>query len=1046
MTSLISAALSRTRTVLLILALLLVWGLKAYIDTPKESSPDVKIPIMYVSLIYEGISPQDAARLLLRPVEQQLRSIEGVKKMQSTAFEGGANIVLEFHAGFNSDKALNDVREKVDLAKPNLPTETKEPKIFELNLSLLPILVIKLSGDVPLRSLYRLGRDLQDAIEANVTSVLKAEIVGDRDDAVEILIDPVRQEKYGLVFEHLLQHFARNNQIVPAGNLENQNGRFSIKVPGLLENILDIRELPLINSGQAVIRLKDIAEIRHSFKDPTSLAHDRVALGKSTPTVAIEISKRTGENLIETVAKVKEVVAEIQKNWPAHIQVNYAQDESHNIKDMLNELQNSIILAIILVMGVIIVSLGWRSALLVGIAVPGSFLMGIMVISFMGYTINIVVLFSLIFSVGMLVDGAIIVVEYADRRINEGITTKEAYREAALRMLWPVVTSITTILVVFLPLLFWPGVVGQFMKFMPITLIAVLMASMLMALIFVPAVASLMTIPPHSSPPEQVGNSSPFEVKFMQGYLKLLNKGLDHPKRVLQSAVVILIVVKLLHSLVGKGVEFFPDVEPDAAVVYVHARGNLSIYEKEKLVSQIEKVLLPMPELKSVYTRIGEQSPNNQDEMADDVIGTITLEFVDWQKRRKAAAILEDIEHKTKNMPGIVVEVRRQKAGPSSSKPIQIEFLSMNSKLLKPSLIKVRDFMQKLPGLVAIEDNLPLPGIEWQLKIDREEAMRLGCDITTIGNTIKLITNGAIIGHYRPEDNKDEVDILIRFPPPYRSLDQLDQLKIQTNAGPVALSRFVKRVAQSRVGKIYHLNGDEVLTLKADVAPNVLVGDKLLEIQEWLSHNPLDPNVRVLFKGEDEDRNEAGGFLIKAFGVAIFLVATILVTQFNSFFSMGLVLSAVIMSTVGVFIGLIIHSLAFGIVMGGIGVIALAGIIVSNNIILIDTYDKLLEEMKRHIPKPTLADVRNVVIETCRQRLRPVILTKLTAILGLLPIMFGINIDFLNFEITRGAPSTQWWILLSTCIVYGILFASSLTLFVTPCALLLRAKKLFSLK
>ncbi|RZI46685.1 efflux RND transporter permease subunit [Candidatus Finniella inopinata] len=426
MTALLLAAFSRTRTVLLILGLFIVWGLVAYINIPKESTPDVKIPMLYVSVSYEGISPQDSARLLLKPIEQQLRSLEGVKQMQATAFEGGASIVLEFHAGFNSDKALSDVREKIDLAKPDLPKDAKEPQIHEINLSLLPVLVVKLSGDVPLRALYHLARDLKDEIESNVSSVLKAEIVGDREDAIEILVDPIRQEKYNLVFEQIVQKFNQNNQIVPAGNLEKKSGKFSIKVPGLLEDINDIQNFPLLNNERAIIRLKDVAEVRRSFKDPTSIAHDRVALGRSASTVALEISKRTGENLIETVEKVKKVISNLQKNWPQHIQVSYAQDESDHIRDMLNELQNSIILAILLVMAVIIFSLGWRSALLIGLAVPGSFLIGIMAISLLGYTVNVVVLFSLIFSVGMLVDGAIIVVEYADRRISEGATTKNA--------------------------------------------------------------------------------------------------------------------------------------------------------------------------------------------------------------------------------------------------------------------------------------------------------------------------------------------------------------------------------------------------------------------------------------------------------------------------------------------------------------------------------------------------------------------------------------------------------------------------------------------
>lgn len=1033
MNALIAAALSRTRTVLCLLALFTLWGMFAYYQIPKESTPDVKIPIIYVSLVHEGISPQDAQRLLLRPLEQELRNIEGVKEMRSTAFENGGHIILEFAAGFDSDRARYDVQDRVDLTKPKLPQETKEPVITEINLSLFPVLIVKLSGSIPHRTLYQMARTLQDEIEGSLASVRKAEIMGDQKDVVEILIDPTQVEGYGLSFDQVITNFTENNQLIPAGNIEMGTGRFAIKVPGVLENILDIMQLPIATHQDAIIRLKDVAQVRRTFKDRETVVRDA---GQSA--VSLEISKRTGENLIQTIEDVKTIVATQQKKWPDHVVVSYANDQSHHIRDMLNDLQNSIILAIILVMGIIVISLGWRSSLLVGVAVPGSFLMGIMIISLMGLTVNIVVLFSLIFAVGMLVDGAIIVVEYADLKIAEGMHPPAAYLHAAQRMAWPVIASIVAIIVVFMPLLFWPGVPGQFMKFMPITLIAVLSASILMALIFIPAIGQFLK-PPSQPLGHNHTPANPDDVTGLTAkYLKILKVALDHPKRVIAGAIVILIMTKMAHSFLGKGIEFFPNVEPEIAAIQVHGRGNLSIADKDDLVRLAEAKILPMKELKSVYTRTGStMGGSNGADVSEDVIGTITVEFIDWRKRRPADEILESIEKSTEDIPGIYVEVQKQKSGPPAQKPIDIEISASESALLKPALLKLRKHMDGMEGLTGVSDNLPIPGIEWQLTIDRGQAAKFEANIRQVGNAIKLVTNGIKVATYRPEDARDEVDIVIRYFPQYRVLDELDNLRIQTTAGLMPISNFVTRKPEPRVSKIDRVGGKQVLSLKADVKPGVLVADQIAAIQAALPSINLDSQVSIKFKGEEKDRQESMIFLMNAFLLAIFMIAIILVTQFNSFFSTGLVLSAVVLSSVGIFIGLLVHDMAFGIVMGGIGVIALAGIIVSNNILLIDTYDLLIAEIKN----PTLAQYRDVIIRTCIQRVRPVILTKLATILGLLPMMLGVNIDFINLEITMGAPSTQWWRLLSVCIVYGVLFASSLTLLVTPSALMWRAMR-----
>lgn len=1036
MEKLLTLVLSRSRAVLLMFGFILIWGISCYWQIPKESTPDVRIPLLYISLSLEGISPSDAERLLLRPVEQELRTIEGVKQMSSTAYEGGGFVLLKFNAGYDIDRARNDVRERITIAKSNLPKDALDPTINEVNLSLFPILLIKLSGKIPERILYGLAHSLSDRIEGSIPAVLKAEVVGAREDVVEVLVNPLRLQSYSFTVEQIASVLDKNNKIISAGRLENQQGNFAIKVPALFETVQDILQTPIFAKGESSLRLQDVAEVRRTFKDPEGFARDR-----GVDAVVIAVSKRLGENLIETVAAVKEVVQQEQKNWPSQqLNVSYAQDESHHIKEMLTDLQNNIISAILLVMAVITFSLGRRSASLVGLAVPGSFLMGILALASLGYTVNVVVLFSLIFSVGMLVDGAIIIVEYADRRLLEGSTVSQAYKESALRMAWPVITSTVTILVVFMPLLFWPGVVGQFMRYLPITLIAVLFSSILVALVFIPVIGSFMG--KNSSGPSHGKEEDISSLESLKGYTKIyeeiLQKALQRPQKVILASIGILISSITLYAFLGKGVEFFPSVEPDTVMVQIHGRGNLSVYEKDSLVRSVEKRLLNMPELRSIYTRSGAQGEGGG-EMAPDVIGSITLEFVDWQKRRKASAIMEEIEQRTKDIAGVKVEVVKPNEGPSSGKPIQIELSTTDSIKLEQSIEKVRQYLEKMSGLTGIEDDRSLPGIAWEVQVNRTQAAKFGVNMTIIGNAIKLVTNGLLVGKYRPDDVRDEVEILMRYEPKFRSLAELDKLRLTTEGGVVPLSNFIQKDAKPQLTAINRVDGKRVRTVKADVLPDILPNAKVAEIKKLLEKHPLDKDVSVKFKGEEEDQAETAQFLVKAFGAAIFLITIVLVLQFNSFFSAALVLSSVVLSLIGVFVGLLIHGRPFGIVMGGIGIIALAGIIVSNNIILIDTYDRLMRNLKT--PEISLSQIREVILLTCVQRLRPVILTKLTAILGLLPILFAINIDFMSFSLTIGAPATQWWTTLATCIVYGLLFASPLTLLVTPCALMMRANR-----
>lgn len=1033
--TLIDLALKRARVTLLSLVLLLVAGAVAYLGIPKESEPDVPIPFIYVSLTHEGISPEDAERLLARPVEQALRSIDGVKEIKSIATQGHASVTLEFVAGFDDEQALTDVRRKVDEIKSELPAETDEPRVVEINVALFPVLSITLYGPVQERALLAMARALRDDLEA-IPGVLEADIKGDREEAVLITVDPARMDSYGIQQSELLSLFARNNRLIAAGALDTGDGRFAVKLPGVIETVEDVQNLPVKVAGDRVVRFSDIATITRTFKDPTQFARL-----DGQRAITLDVSKRIGENVIETIAWVRHVVDAHRRHWPDGVQVHFSQDKSERIQQMLWDLENSVLTAVLLVVIVLIGVLGWRGAGLVAVAIPGAFLAAILVIAAMGLTINIVVLFSLIMAVGMLVDGAIVVTEFADRRMCEGEGPREAFADASRRMAWPIIASTATTLAAFAPLLFWPGIMGEFMKYLPITLIAVLSASLLMALIYVPVLGGLIGRPGAVSTEAraQLAIAESGDLSALRGftrrYLVLLGHVVDHPGRSFLTALGLVILIFVLYGLFGAGVSFFPDVEPDNAQIVVRARGDLSVWQKDALVREVEARVLDMDGFRSVSARTG----GGGRQASADTIGVIQLELDDWRHRPPADALLDEVRRRTADIPGVVIEAIKERNGPGQGKPVQIELygitplpLAESNRQLSAAVAHVLDGMAAVGGFTDIEDSRPLPGIEWQVTVDRAEAARYGADVTLAGNAVQMVTNGIKLGTYRPEDADDEIDIRARYTDEARNIEQLTGVSVQTARGLVPLSNFVRREAAPRVVQVDRVDGRRVMTIEANVASGLLVDTQVRRLREWLEAHPLPADVRLSFKGENRDQQESQVFLEQAFAVALFVMLIILVAQFNSFYQAGLILSAVLFSTAAVFLGLLIQHRPFGIVMGGIGVISLAGVVVNNNIILIDTYNVLRAQGM---------SAREAVLRTGVARLRPVLLTAGTTILGLLPMAFGLNIDILSREITHGAPSAQWWVDLASAVAGGLAFATPITLLLTPALLAWRGTR-----
>ncbi|WP_281859687.1 efflux RND transporter permease subunit, partial [Litoreibacter halocynthiae] len=897
-----------------------------------------------------------------------------------------------------------------------------------INTALFPIITAILSGPVPERTLNNLAETLQEEIEG-LSGVLEVDIGGQRFEFLEVLIDPTVFQTYNLSFDELIGQIQRNNRLIAAGAIETGAGRIVLKVPGLIEGLEDVMSMPVLVRGNTVVTFGDVATIRRTFEDPTSFARIN-----GQPALALEVKKRSGANIIDTVAEVQALVDRLSADWPENVEVTYLQDQSKQVKDLLSDLEANVIAAVILVMIVIVLALGLRSAILVGLAIPGAFLAGVIALWTMGYTMNIVVLFSLILVVGMLVDGAIVTTELADRRLQEGASAKEAYAFAAKRMSWPIIASTATTLSVFFPLLFWSGMVGEFMKFLPITVILTLFASLFMALVFIPVVGGLIgKRQPQTATAKAALHAAEFgdprDIRGATGaYIKILEWAILRPLTTLLLALALLLGGFSLYGQFGKGISFFPSVEPDFMQVQVRARDNFSIFERDALVRAVEERILGYDEIASIYAR-STMSAGQGDE---ETIGTLQLELTAWDTRRPAAEIGVDIRNSVADIAGIDVQVQTESGGPSTGKPINLQITARSPETQTIAVEQIRALMDKQGGFTDVTDTRPLPGVEVSILVNRAEAARFGADVSLLGQAVQLLTQGITIADYRPDDVDGSLDIRVRFPREERSLAELGNLRVPTSAGLVPISNFVTFEPSERTGVIRRIDEKRVTTIEANVAPGVLVNDQVRALTTSLEDADLPEGVKFSFAGEAEDQAESMAFLIGAFISAIFLMFVILVLQFNSFFQAFVVMSAIVFSIAGVLLGLIITGRPFGVVMGGIGVIALAGIVVNNNIVLIDTYN----DLKASGQSPLEAALR-----TGAQRLRPVILTSVTTALGLMPMVIGVNLNFFTRNIVYGAPSTQWWTELSSAIAGGLVIATVLTLVVTPAMLMLGERK-----
>jgi multidrug efflux pump len=1032
--ALIHEAIRRRKVVLGVAVVASLFGLLTYLNLPRESSPDIPVPFVSITVPYPGVSPEDAERLLVRPLETELQSLEGLKEMNAVAAQNAALVYLEFEVNFDKDKVLEDVRAKVDLARGRFPPDAEEPVISENNVNDDPFIGIMLFGAAPERSLFKTSQALQDRLEA-LPGVLRTELGGGREEVLEVTIDPTRMQAANVSASELAQVIGRNNQLIPAGNLRTAETEFAVKVPGVVENPQDILALPIKRNGDRLITIGDIGDVRRTFKEPR-----RITRFNGQPTFSIDVVKRSGANILDSVKQVRAAVAEEQKRWPDTIQVAYTFDESEFIERSLTILESGLIIATILVMTIIVGSLGVRQGVMVGVSIPVCFMIGFLLLQAFGLTLNQMVMFGLVLAVGILVDGGIVVVEYADRKMAEGMDREEAFAAAGTRMFWPVVNGTLTTLCAFVPFLFWNSIPGKFMSFLPITLMMVLGASIFVALIFTPAFGSIFgrkqgIDTEHLEEIQKSEHGDPREMKgFMGWYARTLWSAGHHPFRVTAIALLVMVAIVIAFGSKTHRTEFFLDEDPESATVWVKARGNLTAESSDRLVRQVEQRLIGLQGMESLYVASGKFSGGGRSSPPADAVGRIQVEFQDFEDRKalglRGKDITADIRERVADVPGVLTEVRLPQGGPPQGKDVQVELRGADPAALDRAADLIKARLASDPQLIEQEDNRASPGIELNLTVDREAAGRYGVDVLSVGQAIQFVTTGVLAGRFRPDDAEDELDIRVRFTPENRNLAAFDRLKITTPFGPVPASYFVKETPSQQVTSIQRRDAQRLIILQANTIEGVAANQKIAELRPWLEKAGIDPNVRWKFTGADEEGQEAAQFFVVAMVATLFMMAVILLWQFNSFYGIVVTLSAVVLSTMGVLLGVVVNLANtfdyISVLMLGTGVVALAGVVVGHNIVLVDTFYQL----RRQGYEADEAAMRSAV-----QRFRPVMLTTVVTVVGLLPLMFQLHPNFRGLHFEYRAPGSEWWVQLSGSVVWGLSFSTLLTLFITPAAL-----------
>ena len=1032
--NLINRLINTPRVTLSIMLLVLFAGVMARSSLPVETEPNIQVPVAMIAVRHDGISPEDGVRLLIRPIEKELKTLAGLDSVNATAREGAVYLLVEFDIERDVKQAISELREAVDRASADFPKDTKPPLVKEMSASPEPEVVVVLSGnDIAGRELQRTAVRLQEVID-RLPEVLEATIQGRRDEIVEVVLEPFKLQQYGILMSELSAAMAANNLLIPAGDMDSGAGLFSIVVPALFETVADIRSLPIRSTVEGVVTLGDIASVRRTYRDARGFSQLNGRRG-----IAINVNKRAGANSIKTVDAVRSAVAMEQLYFSRQVQIDYIFDKSDHASTMVDELSGNILTAMSLVLIIVVATLGLKSGLLVSLAIPFSLLGSIVIIAMLGFSYNFMVMFGLLLSLGMLIDGAIVVIEFANTQIAAGLSARQAYAAAVRRMAVPVTASTGTTLAAFLPLLFWPGVVGEFMSYLPITVFAVLAWSLAYALIFAPTLGVLLAHRANTKPSELEDNESE-EVSqtlfqpLLNIYLKVLQAVIRRPLLSIFSTLLILLTIFFGYTKFGAGMVFFAEVENQFGTITVRAQGNLSVEQKRALTAQVEARVKGIEEVLQLYSSSQDNQMVFKKDASRDQISSFLVELTSSSERAASSVeVFSEIRRVTADMPGILVTGKALDSGPPVGKDIQIQISSSNREAMYATTAKLRRWIgANIEGVRDLEDTMPIAGVQWKIQVDRAQASMQGVDVATVGQAIQLLTDGLIIGKFRPDDVEEEVEIRLRYPRADRQLASFDELWVNSDRGPVPIGGFTERVAAPRVDVIQRLDMRESVMIMGYTEDGYLVDDQTRQIEAWLDTQQLHPDIEVRLRGANEEQADSAAFLSTAFSMAMAVMLIMMLTQFNSFYQAFLILFSVVMSIAGVLLGLLISQGVFSTVLTGVGIVALAGIVVNNNIVLIDTYNYLRNS------EPNMS-AEQAVYNAAKSRFRPVMLTTITTIIGLLPLANGLSVDIVNRSWESGGMIVSWWQPLASAIVNGLALSTLMTLLLTPAMLLLPA-------
>ncbi|MCF8068953.1 MAG: efflux RND transporter permease subunit [Desulfobacterales bacterium] len=1064
-------AIKNKISVIVLAMIILVFGVYSYIVLPRESSPDIPIPFVFVSTSYKGVSSSDIETSITIPIEKKLKGLDGVKKIKSVSSEGQSFINIEFVTDIDVDDAVQKVKDKVDESMGELPSDLEDdPAVFEVNFSEMPIVIYSLAGTCGNACLKNLADDLKDEIES-IPGILEVEVTGGLEREIQIIVDPDKLAYYRLPIGMLQNVIYSENQNTSGGSITLGDGRYQLRVPGEFEKPDEIYNLVVSTFNGMPVYLKDVAEVKDTFKDEAS----RSRLD-GNEAVNISVKKRIGENIISITNQIDEIVAGHRNTWPSGTYITKLMDQAKDIRNMVADLENNILSGLLLVIVVLFFVLGFRNALLVSLAIPFSMLLSFMILYFLDITLNMVVLFSLTLALGMLVDNAIVIIENIYRYMEQGVPRTQAAMTATAEVAWPVIGSTLTTLAAFSPMIFWPGIMGEFMKFLPITLIVTLSSSLFVALVINPTLTAIFmkvkngfqTKIKKSAEEIVKAGENPVKIKgrLLTSYSIFLKHALRHRLAMIGVSFFLLIIffqIWMIAIGLERPVEFFPSIDPVMAYVNIDPPEGADLDYNDRIAKTLEMAIAGSVDEKfSIFGVSDEQykaafasrqhesatgkilsgpsdlaniehiysktvkTPGPEDIFSSNTSNHIGIQFIEMaDKKRPAAETLEEIRRRIKDVPGAIITVELSEEGPPTGAPINIEISGENFIDLGEIAQNIKNIIEKIPYVEDVKDDFQsgIPAI--RVTIDRQKAALFGLTTNSVGFALKTAYNGLDVSTYYEED--EDYDITVTLAREDRKkTDVLYKLMIPTPSGQlVPLTTIAKIDYTGIIGDIIRINQERVVTVKANVDETKIPGAVArLQAETALKKLPIPPGYRFQFTGEFEEQKESESFLIGAFVIAIFLIFLVLVTLFNSVSQPLIIMTSVILSLGGAFLGLTVINSPFGIIMTGVGVISLAGVVVNNAIVLIDYINKMVNRGIK---------VSEAVIAAGATRLRPVLLTAVTTILGLIPMVTGVSYDFRNMKISWVSESTQWWQSMAIVVIFGLLIATFLTLVVVPC-------------